>query len=181
MHVLSALAPSITVLLAVRVLAGFATAACIVVGRAIVVDLFPGAAMTRAFATLGAVTAIVPVAAPVAGGVLALVMGWRGMFLVLAALALVITVVGWRALPESLPPERRTPPHLGSVLRGLWALLCLRTFLAYAAATGAVAGDPVRLHRRIVVRAAARFRALAATVRARLRRQLHRDLRGLAT
>ena len=140
MHVLSALAPSITVLLAVRVLAGFATAACIVVGRAIVVDLFPGAAMTRAFATLGAVTAIVPVAAPVAGGVLALVMGWRGMFLVLAALALVITVVGWRALPESLPPERRTPPHLGSVLRGLWALLCMRTFLAYAAATGAVAG-----------------------------------------
>ena len=140
MHVLSALAPSITVLLVVRVLAGFATAACIVVGRAIVVDLFPGAAMTRAFATLGAVTAIVPVAAPVAGGVLALVMGWRGMFLVLAALALVITVVGWRALPESLPPERRTPPHLGSVLRGLWALLCLRTFLAYAAATGAVAG-----------------------------------------
>lgn len=138
LHVLSALSTSIVMLLAVRVLAGVATAACIVVGRAVVVDVFPAAATTRAFATLGAVTAIVPVLAPVAGSLLALVMGWRGMFLVLAALAVVITAIGWWALPESLPPERRTPPHLGAVLRQIWAVLRRRTFLAYAAAIGAV-------------------------------------------
>ena len=113
LHVLSALSTSIVMLLAVRVLAGLATAACIVVGRAVVVDLFPGAGTTRAFAVLGAVTSIVPVLAPVAGSLLALVMGWRGMFLVLAGLAVLLTAVGWRALPESLPPERRTSPHLG--------------------------------------------------------------------
>ena len=138
LHVLSALSTSIVMLLAVRVLAGFATAACIVVGRAVVVDLFPGAGTTRAFAVLGAVTSIVPVLAPVAGSLLALVMGWRGMFLVLAGLAVLLTAVGWRALPESLPPERRTPPHLGAVLRELGAVLRRRTFLAYAAAIGAV-------------------------------------------
>ncbi len=138
LHVLSALSTSIVMLLAVRVLAGFATAACIVVGRAVVVDLFPAAGTTRAFAVLGAVTSIVPVLAPVAGSLLALVMGWRGMFLVLAGLAVVLTAVGWRALPESLPPERRTPPHLGAVLRELRAVLRRRTFLAYAASIGAV-------------------------------------------
>jgi DHA1 family bicyclomycin/chloramphenicol resistance-like MFS transporter len=138
LHVLSALSTSIAMLLAVRVLAGFATAACIVVGRAVVVDLFPGAGTTRAFAVLGAVTSIVPVLAPVAGSLLALVMGWRGMFVVLAALAVLLTAIGWRALPESLPPERRTPPHLGAVLRELAAVLRLRRFLAYAGAIGAV-------------------------------------------
>lgn len=138
LHVLSALSTSIVMLLAVRVLAGLATAACIVVGRAVVVDLFPGAGTTRAFAVLGAVTSIVPVLAPVAGSLLALVMGWRGMFLVLAGLAVLLTAVGWRALPESLPPERRTSPHLGAVLRELGAVLRLPTFLAYAAAIGAV-------------------------------------------
>jgi DHA1 family bicyclomycin/chloramphenicol resistance-like MFS transporter len=74
----------------------------------------------------------------VAGSLLALVMGWRGMFVVLAVLAVLLTALGWRALPESLPPDRRTPPHLGAVLRELGAVLRLRTFLAYAAAIGAV-------------------------------------------
>ena len=72
------------------------------------------------------------------GSLLALVMGWRGMFLVLAGLAVLLTGIGWRALPESLPPDRRTPPHLGAVLRELGAVLRLRRFLAYAAAIGAV-------------------------------------------
>ncbi|MCW2867227.1 MAG: transporter [Marmoricola sp.] len=138
LHVLSALSPSIAVLLGVRVLAGFATAACIVVGRAVVVDLFPGEGTTRAFAVLGAVTSIVPVLAPVVGSLLALVTGWRGMFLVLAALAVLLVAVGSRALPESLPAERRVPAHLGAVLRELGAVLRLRPFLAHAAAIGAV-------------------------------------------
>ena len=43
------------------------------------------------------------------------------MFIVLAGLAVLLTGIGWRALPESLPPERRTPPHLGAVLRELAA------------------------------------------------------------
>ena len=138
LHVLSALSSSIVVLLGTRVLAGFATAACIVVGRAVVVDLFPGDGTTRAFAVLGAVTSIVPVLAPVLGSLLALVMGWRGMFLVLAALAVGLVAIGWRALPESLPVEGRVPPHLGAVLRELGSVLRLRSFLAYAAAIGAV-------------------------------------------
>ena len=139
-HVLSALAPSIGVLLVFRVLAGLATAACIVVARAIIADVYPGAASARAFATLGAVMAISPVVAPVAGGLLAHVMSWRGMFVVLAGLALLLVAVGWRALPETLPPERRTPPHLGAVLRELGGVLTLRRFLAYVVVMMAVGG-----------------------------------------
>ena len=139
-HLLSALAPNIVSLLVIRVLAGFATAACIVVARAIVADVYPGSAAARAFATLSAVLAIVPVLAPVAGGLLARVMSWRGMFALLAVVAIVVAAVGWRVLPETLPPERRIPPHLGAVVHDLGAVLGLRRFLAYVAVMAAVGG-----------------------------------------
>jgi DHA1 family bicyclomycin/chloramphenicol resistance-like MFS transporter len=92
-HLLSALAPNVLSLLAIRLLAGLATAACIVVCRAIVADVYPGSRSARAFATLSAVMAIVPVLAPVMGGLLAHVMSWRGMFVLLAAVAVALSLV----------------------------------------------------------------------------------------
>jgi DHA1 family bicyclomycin/chloramphenicol resistance-like MFS transporter len=139
-HLSAAFAPNIGTLLVLRLLAGLATAACIVTARAIVADVYPGLAAARAFATLGAVTAIAPVVAPVAGGALAHVMTWRGMFVLLAVLALALTAVGWRVLPETLPPERRTAPHPVAVVRDLGTVLGGRRFLAYACSVAALGG-----------------------------------------
>jgi MFS transporter, DHA1 family, multidrug resistance protein len=140
LHVLAALAPSIGVLLALRALIGLATAACIVVARAVVADVYPGTSAARGFATLGAVTAIVPVLAPVSGGLLAHVMSWRGMFGLLAAAAAIVGLIGWRALPETLARERRLTPHFGAVVRDLGSALRERRFLAYVAAIACVGG-----------------------------------------
>ncbi|WP_152659405.1 multidrug effflux MFS transporter [Demequina salsinemoris] len=137
-HVLGALAPTLGALLALRVVAGLGTAACLVVSRAIVADAYPGAEAGRAFATLGAVVGIAPVLAPIAGGGLARVMDWRGMFLVLAAAAAALTLVGLRALPETLPPSRRIAPRPPAVVAELREVLSHREFLAYLAALGAV-------------------------------------------
>jgi DHA1 family bicyclomycin/chloramphenicol resistance-like MFS transporter len=139
-HVLCALAPNIGLLVVLRLLAGVATAAVVVVTRAVVADVFPGPQAARAFATLGAVFGIVPVIAPVAGGLLAHVMSWRGMFLVLAAVAVLLLAVAWRALPESLPPEGRISPHLGAVLKDLGSVLVRRRFLAYVVVMATVGG-----------------------------------------
>ncbi len=140
MHVLCAAAPTIGALLALRFLSGIATAAVIVVSRAVVADAYPGAQAARAYATLGAVFGIVPVVAPLAGGLLAHVMSWRGMFLVLAVLAALLLAITWRSLPETLPVGRRTPPHLGAVLKGLGEMFVHRRFLAYVAVMSAVGG-----------------------------------------
>jgi MFS transporter, DHA1 family, multidrug resistance protein len=140
LHVLAALAPNIATLLVLRALTGLATAACIVVARAVVADVYPGTSAARAFATLSAVTAIVPVLAPAAGGLLSHVMSWRGMFLLLAAAATVVGVIGWRGLPETRPAEQRGPARFGPVLRDLGALLRRRHFLGYVAAMAAVGG-----------------------------------------
>jgi DHA1 family bicyclomycin/chloramphenicol resistance-like MFS transporter len=82
----------------------------------------------------------VPIVAPVAGGLLALITNWRGMFGVLAVLALLLTGLAWRVLPETLPPPQRTPPHLGAVLRNLGSLLRLRAFVAYVGVVSAASG-----------------------------------------
>jgi MFS transporter, DHA1 family, multidrug resistance protein len=139
-HLLCAVAPNIGVLLGLRVLTGVATAAVIVVSRAVVADVYPGPKAARAYATLGAVFGIVPVIAPVAGGLLAHVMSWRGMFVVLAVISVLLLAIAWRALPESLPPSRRIAPHLGAVLKDLGSVLVHRRFLAYVVALSAVGG-----------------------------------------
>ncbi|UQX87420.1 Bcr/CflA family efflux MFS transporter [Jatrophihabitans telluris] len=139
-HLAAALAPNIATLLVIRLVAGLATAGCIVVARAIVADVYPGSAAARGFATLSAVVSIVPVLAPVAGGALAHVMSWRGMFVVLAVAAVLLTALGWRVLPETLPPEQRVPAHPMSILRDLTPLLRHRRFLAYVAAMAAAGG-----------------------------------------
>jgi DHA1 family bicyclomycin/chloramphenicol resistance-like MFS transporter len=136
-HVLSAFAPDGTTLLVARFAAGVATAACIVTARAIAADVYTGVDSARAYATLGAVGAIAPIVAPVLGGLLATVMSWRGMFLTLAVMAVALAAVGWRAMPETLPRDRRVPAHLGAVLRELGSVLRLRRFLAYVAALSA--------------------------------------------
>ncbi|WP_169816422.1 Bcr/CflA family efflux MFS transporter [Demequina soli] len=137
-HVLSALAPSIGLLLALRFVTGLAAAACLVVTRAIVADVYPDTAAGRAYATLGATASIAPVIAPLLGGALARVTDWRGMFVVLAVAALALTALSARALPETLPRERRIPPRPGAIVRELGAVLSLRPFLAYLGATGAI-------------------------------------------
>jgi DHA1 family bicyclomycin/chloramphenicol resistance-like MFS transporter len=138
-HVLSALSPNIAVLLVARVLVGLCTASCLVVGRAIISDVYPGALAARGFATLGAVTGIAPVVAPLLGGALAHVMDWRGMFGLLAGLALLLTAVGARRIPETLPVERRIPPHVGEAVRELGVLLTRQAF-AFCLLTMATVG-----------------------------------------
>jgi MFS transporter, DHA1 family, multidrug resistance protein len=139
-HAVSAVAPTIGVLLTCRVLVGLATAACLVVSRAIVADAFPGPRSAIGYSTLSAVIAIAPVLAPIAGGLLAHIMTWRGMFLLLAGLAFALAVVGWFALPETLPPERRIAPRMAVILRDIGAVARQRRFLAYAVAAAATSG-----------------------------------------
>jgi len=136
----SAVAPSIGSLLVIRFLAGLACAACVVVVRAVVTDVFDRPNAARAYATLSAIVTVVPAIAPVFGGLLALVMGWRWIFVVMAGLGLAVLAAGWRSLEETLPAQRRREPHLGRVLADLGGLLGLRHFVAYVFCLAAAGG-----------------------------------------
>ncbi|WP_460490649.1 MFS transporter, partial [Corynebacterium nasicanis] len=73
-------------------------------------------AAARAFALLMTMQGVAPVLAPVIGGLLAEPIGWRGLFWVLAGLAGLQVLMVLTVIPESLPPERRSPATLRGVL-----------------------------------------------------------------
>jgi DHA1 family bicyclomycin/chloramphenicol resistance-like MFS transporter len=126
-----AVAPSIAVLVALRFLQGLGGAAGIVIGRAVVRDLYEGDAAARLFSTLMLVGGIAPILAPIWGGQLLAITDWRGIFVVLALLGLALLAATWRALPETLTV--RSGGDLRPVLRD-------RRFLGYALCSGLMMG-----------------------------------------
>lgn len=129
-----ALAPSIWVLVGLRLVQGLAGAAGIVVARSVVRDLVSGAASARLFSILMLVLGVVPVLAPVAGGSLLRLTSWRGLFAVLAVVDAAILVAAAAWLRETLPPERRR--RGGGSGAAFVVLLRDRFFLAYSFVLG---------------------------------------------
>ncbi|MCK7623480.1 multidrug effflux MFS transporter [Streptomyces sp. RS10V-4] len=128
---LCAVAPNTELLIAFRLLQGLAGAAGIVIARAVVRDLYDGVAMARFFATLMLISGVAPVVAPLIGGQILRITDWRGVFVVLTAVGLLLTLLVWRRLHETLPPARRQPGGLGPALRTMRDLLADRVFSGY--------------------------------------------------
>lgn len=105
--VLAALAPTMGVLIAARTLQGAGAAAGMVIGRALVQDLFDGSQRTRVMAWIGMVMGVCPPLAAVVGGQLHVRVGWQANFVLIAVLALLLSVAAWRGLPDARPPA----PH----------------------------------------------------------------------
>jgi DHA1 family bicyclomycin/chloramphenicol resistance-like MFS transporter len=137
---LCALAPSVHVLTGLRFLQGLAGGAGIVIGRAVVRDLYAGAAAARLFSSLMLVTGLAPILAPVVGAQVLKFTAWPGIFVVLAALSTLIVTLAAVQLPETLPPERRDRGGLAETLRTMRRLLSERSFLGYALTAGLAFG-----------------------------------------
>ena len=127
-----ALAPDITWLMAFRVLQGFGAAAGVVVATATVRDLFGGYPLVRMLSRLALVSGLAPIAAPVIGSQLLLVMPWRGLFFVLAAYGVVIVVAASVFIVETLPPARRVDPGHASIGDRYRVLFGDRVFIGVA-------------------------------------------------
>lgn len=106
--VAAALAPTLELLSAARVLQGAGAAAGGVVAAAIVRDLFGGRRLVVMLSRLALVSGVAPVLAPLVGSALLAVMPWRGVFVVLAVYGAVMLVSALVFLPETLPPARRS-------------------------------------------------------------------------
>ncbi len=128
---LCALAPSIGMLLMLRLVGGLAGGAGIVIARAMVRDHYSGPTMARVFSLLTLVMGVAPIGAPLLGGALLQVTSWRGVFAALAALGLVLLVAA-ATLGESLPADRRRAGGLRATTRRVGSVLRDRTFLVPA-------------------------------------------------
>jgi DHA1 family bicyclomycin/chloramphenicol resistance-like MFS transporter len=134
--VVAAMAPSIGVLLACRIVQGLAAGAGSVVGRAIVQDRFSGAAAQKILSHIMMVFGLAPAIAPVLGGWLQVSFGWRSIFWFLSAFGVLMLVAVYRALPESLAVKDRHPFHLGVIAKNYWMVLSHHHFLLLSVAVG---------------------------------------------
>ncbi|KOG38564.1 multidrug effflux MFS transporter [Streptomyces resistomycificus] len=134
-----ALAPNVTLLTGARFLQGVAGAAGMVLARAVLTDRFHGADLPRRFAVLSQVMGVAPIVAPVLGGVVLTVSTWRAVFAVLTLLGGLLLLAVVRAVPESLPPERRHSGGVASTFRAMGALLGRRAFMGYVLVVALVA------------------------------------------
>lgn len=108
---LFALSSSWTLLLAARLLQGFAAGACAALPVAILRDLYTGPAARSRMAQVVSVQGIAPIAAPVLGGMILLLTHWRAIYVVQAILGLLLLLYAIFLFRESLPADMRRPLH----------------------------------------------------------------------
>jgi len=123
-----------------RVVMAVGGGAGMVISRAVVRDLYDTAEAARMFSLLMLVMGAAPILAPIAGGQLLLLTGWRGIFVFLGVFGIISLAAAALGLPESLPVERRVRRNLGEMSAVYGELLRNRHYLRYAVALGCVAG-----------------------------------------
>ncbi len=102
-----ALAPSVPVLIALRLVQGVGAAGGGVVAMAVVRDLFGGQPLVMMLSRLALVSGVAPVLAPVIGSQLLAVLDWRGVFWCLAGFGALVLLAAALLIRETLPPARR--------------------------------------------------------------------------
>ncbi|WP_350308686.1 multidrug effflux MFS transporter [Sanguibacter hominis] len=139
-HVLVSLAcivaPTIEILIALRVLQGFCNAAASVVAIAVIRDRFVGAEAARLLSRLMLVIGVAPLFAPTVGGAIASRGTWHLVFAALAVIGAVLLVIVWRFMPETLPGDRRRIAGPRGVSAGYASLLKDKKFMAVAVIPG---------------------------------------------
>ena len=126
-----ALSTSIEMLIAARFAQALGGSGGIVLARAMVRDLYAGHRAGRELSVIGAVMALAPVLAPVAGGALQTAFGWRSAFFALVAAAAGGAVVIVLLMPETLRASVAEPVSPASIAKSYATVARHPAYLAY--------------------------------------------------
>lgn len=98
---MSYLAPNVWVLIIGRTIVGVAGSCCLIVGRAVVNDLYGHDALAKAMAHFTIAPVVALLVAPTIGGFLTDGFGWRSVFAVLGVATCIISVATWVLMGET--------------------------------------------------------------------------------
>ncbi|MFP2767902.1 Bcr/CflA family multidrug efflux MFS transporter [Oceanisphaera sp. KMM 10153] len=124
-------ADDIHTLMAFRLLQAIGGAAGSVVLNALLRDMFERDMFARMMSMVILVMTLAPLLAPLIGGYLLLIAHWHSIFILLAAIGLVVTIMLTIKIPETLKPEHRQPFRLLPVLQNYAKILRHRAALGY--------------------------------------------------
>ena len=116
-------APTIDWLVAGRFLQALGASGPIVLGRAIVRDLYEGGRAGRELSRMGSVMGLVPALAPMIGGVIETRYGWRFSFTAMLVFGVILGLIVIMGLPETLRGKTSEPLSLRSILTDYFQLL----------------------------------------------------------
>ncbi len=132
----AALATSVHALIGWRIVQGVSTGAGIVVGRAMIRDLYNDEDAQRLMSMVTLFFGLAPVIAPLIGGTLFALLGWQAIFWFLAGVGLLLTAAGTLLLRETLPADRRHAFHPRALMQGYREVGASRPFLLLSLAVG---------------------------------------------
>lgn len=103
---LSLFSRTITFFIICRLFQGLGAGGAMVLSTSIPADVYMGRQLAKLMAIVGAINGVAPALGPVLGGFMADWVGWRGIFVVLLVIGVVMTF--WTThYNETLPPQRR--------------------------------------------------------------------------
>lgn len=115
---------------AFRLIQGIAGAGGIVISRSVATDKYSGRELAKMLAVIGAINGVAPVAAPIVGGLLTDVIGWKGIFCILLVLGIFL-LLGCIRFRESLPRESRSAVKWADTLRSFGVVMHDRQYVCY--------------------------------------------------
>lgn len=128
---LSLLSGSITFFIGCRLFQGLGAGGAMVLSTSIPADVYMGRQLAKLMAIVGAINGIAPALGPVAGGLMADSVGWKGIFIVLLAIGIGMTFWTTR-YTETLPPARRLQAKsLGDYAKAYKSLFLNGRFMIY--------------------------------------------------
>ncbi|UZX05323.1 multidrug effflux MFS transporter [Arthrobacter sp. CDRTa11] len=134
--VLCALSPIVETLILARFVQGLAGAVGIVIAQAAGRDVYSGGKLLRYYGRLTVLGGLAAIVGPVIGGQLATFTDWRGVFLFLAGVGVLILVACLVVFRETLPAELRVSGGLPHTLNDFRQLLADRVFVGVVLITG---------------------------------------------
>lgn len=117
-----------------RAMQGITAGAGIVISRAIVRDLFDGAEAQKLMSQITMMFALAPAIAPVIGGWLQTLFGWRSVFAFLVLATGALWLACWKLMPETLPPDKRQSLRPTYLATTYWKVMTSPAFLTACAA-----------------------------------------------
>ena len=124
-------APSIEALIAARFFQSLGACTGVVLGRAVVRDVYGRARTARMLAYMSAAMAVAPLVAPIIGGYVVVWFDWRAVFMVLAAFGLTMLVLVAAFLRETNEHLDVHAARPGPMIRNYVALFTVRRYVGY--------------------------------------------------
>ncbi len=118
-----ALAPALDSMIVLRLFQALGACGSVLIARAVVFDTVSAREGARFLSQLVLIQGLAPILAPLLGGWIVVVAGWRPIFYLLGALGLLLLLAAFFMLPETRTREQRGASHGETALQSYMAII----------------------------------------------------------